>query len=110
MTTNNQETLRASLVQFFGALLISSPNGEVASGIIMEELTKMALTEEDKFNTDMIKPIFKSVVYILTVRYNKLLSDAKSTFNSNIPKNVQKSLDSQKELIDQLNKYIGELI
>ena len=110
MTTNNQETLRASMIQFVGAILSSSPNGEVAMGLVMEELVKLAMKDEDSFNNDMIKPMIKAVVYVLTIRYNKLLGDAQTTFQSNIPETVKQSLDSQKDLIEQLNKYIGELI
>jgi len=110
ITSSPDTTIRASMVQFIGAILSSYPNGEVAMGLVMEELVKLSMKDNDVFDNDMIKPMLKAVVYILTVRHNKLLEDAKTTFQSNIPDAIQKSLDSQKELIDSLNKYIGELI
>ena len=113
MITNNQETLRASMVQFIGAILSSSPNGEVAMGLVMEELVKLAMKDEKTFNNEMVKPMIKAVAYILTIKHNELVSDTQTAFGmdrSKWPLPVIQAIDSNKDLIEQLNKYIGELI
>lgn len=113
MTTSNQETLRASMIQFVGAILSNSANGEVGMGLIMEELVKLTMRSDDTFNNDMIKPMIKAVIYVLTIKYNKLLTDTITAFGEDRekwPTPVVNAINDNKNLIEHLNKYIGELI
>lgn len=114
--SNSQESIRMSLYQFIGGLLQLCPDREATIAVILEELTKISrLTPEQdnsNFHNDMIKPILKSTVYIITVRYNNLLNDTKITFGENKdfwPEPVKSTLDSNKVLIDLLNGYINQL-
>ncbi len=114
--SNSQESIRMSLYQFIGGLLQLCPDREATIAVILEELTKISrLTPEQdnsSFHNDMIKPILKSTVYIITVRYNNLLNDTKTTFGENKdfwPEPVKNTLDSNKVLIDLLNGYINQL-
>ena len=111
--TPNQESIRASLYQFFGGLLQISPNRESAIAIVMEELTRISRQDPDDNNSDfypdMIKPILKSTVYILSIKYNNLLNDATNTFGDTYPRPVKDTLDNNRQLIEMLNKYIYQL-
>ena len=110
---NSQESIRMSLYQFLGGLIQICQDREAAIAIMLEELTKIARVEPDKddsnFNSDMIKPILKSAVYILSVRYNNLLNDANKTFGDNHPEPVKDTLNNNKQLVEMLNKYIDNL-
>ena len=106
----HQETIRASLYQFLGGLVMGSPDKESVIALISEELVKISTKEDETFDNNMIKPILKSVVYILTVRYNNLLKDSTNTFGHKIPDSITESLNKQKALIDELNIYINNLI
>ena len=107
----NEDSIRANLYQFFGAIIASSANGEAAFALIIEELTKLASTDKDykHFNKELIKPMIKATHYIVTQQYNTLLEDSKKTFQDNIPKQIQDRLDNDKNLIDLLNSYIVQL-
>ena len=113
MHNNSQESIRMSLYQFFGGLLQLCPDREASIAVILEELTKLSRQNPDddnsKFYPDMIKPILKATLYILTVRYNNLLNDTKTAFGDNWPKPVKDSLDNDKALIDLLTNYINQL-
>ena len=113
MHNNNQEAIRMSLYQFIGGLLQLCPDREAAIAVILEELTKISRIEPTKddsnFHNDMTKPILKSTLYILTIRYNNLLNDTKTAFGDNWPKPVKDSLDNNKALIDLLTNYINQL-
>jgi hypothetical protein len=105
-----------SLYQFLGGLLQSCPDRESSVAVILEELTRIArITPEDdksNFHNDIIKPIIKSVVYILTIKHNILLEDTKQAFgdsNTLWPKPVKESILEQKQLINSLNEYIDKL-
>ncbi len=111
-----QESIRMSLYQFLGGLLQVCPDRESTVAVMLEELTKIArITPEDNnsnFHNDMIKPILKSAVYILTIKHNILLEDTKKAFGNNNdawPKPVRKSILEQKQLVDSLNEYIDQL-
>ena len=106
-----EETLRSSLFQFLGVTLNSYDNPEQAMAIFMEEITKVASTDDDwtSFNNDLIKPIFKTVQYMITARYNKLYSDSKAAFGENYPIAVKLKLDNDKQLINLLDLYIKQL-
>lgn len=110
---NSQESIRMSLYQFLGGLIQICQDREAAIATMLEELTKIARIEPDKddsnFNSDMIKPILKSAVYILSVRYNNLLNDANKTFGDNHPEPVKNTLNNDKQLVEMLNKYIDNL-
>lgn len=110
---NSQESIRMSLYQFLGGLIQICQDREAAIATMLEELTKIARIEPDKddsnFNSDMIKPILKSAVYILSVRYNNLLNDANKTFGDNHPEPVKDTLNNDKQLVEMLNKYIDNL-
>ena len=107
----NEEMLRISLHQFFGAALTSAVSGEAGIALIMEELTKLTSTDDElkHFDKKLIKPIIKSVKYVLTQEYNNLLDDSQKTFQNNIPLPVQAKLDSDKRLIELLDNYIKQL-
>lgn len=111
-----QEAIRMSLYQFLGGLLHLCPDRESAIAVMLEELTRISRINPDddnsNYNTDMIKPILKSAVYIITIRHNTLLEDTKQAFgtdNSKWPKPVKKSILEQKQLVDSLNDYIDQL-
>ena len=114
MNPNNinlrEETLRASLYQFIGTVLNSYTDPEQAIAIVLEELTKVVATDETltDFNNNLIKPIFKTIVFIMKTRYNKLKEDATQTFKD-IPSYVQTELDNNLNLINSLESYINKL-
>lgn len=111
--SNSQESIRMSLYQFIGGLIQICPDREAAIAVILEELTKISRIDPTKdnsnFHNDMIKPILKSVQYIVTIRYNNLLNDTNQAFGDNWPKPVKDSLDNDKLLIDLLTNYINQL-
>ena len=107
----NEDTLRSSLYQFFGAALSSAVSAEAGIALIIEELTKLASTNADstQFDKTLIKPMIKSTHYIITQQYNNLLKDSKDTFQDNIPIPVKVKLDMDKKLIELLDGYIKQL-
>lgn len=107
----NEDTLRSSLYQFFGAALSSAVSAEAGIALIIEELTKLASTNKDstQFDKTLIKPMIKSTHYIITQQYNNLLKDSKDTFQDNIPIPVKVKLDMDKKLIELLDGYIKQL-
>ncbi len=112
----NQESIRMSLHQFLGGLLQLCPDRESAIAVILEELTKISrINPEDDnsiFHIDMIKPVLRSAVYILTIRFNNLLDDTIKTFGEDKqfwPEPVRKTLDNDRHLIETFNKYIDQL-
>lgn len=105
-----------ALYQFFGGIIEQTKDREQTTAIVLEELVKFSRLDPDDetsgFFLDMIKPILKSVVYIITIRHNILLEDTKQAFgtdNSKWPKPVEKSILEQKQLVDSLNDYIDQL-
>ena len=114
--TPSQESIRMSLHQFLGGLLQLYPDREAAIAVIVEELTRISrIRPEDdnsNFYTDMIKPILRSAVYILTIRFNILLNDTTAAFGEDKqywPIPVKNTLDNDRQLIEMLNKYIDQL-
>ena len=114
--TPNQEAIRMSLYQFLGGLLQLCPDREAAIAVILEELTKISrIRPEDdnsNFHTDMIKPILRSAVYILTVIFNNLLNDTTKAFGEDKqfwPEPVKNTLDNDRQVIEMFNKYIDQL-
>ena len=107
----NEDSLRSSLYQFFGAALSSAVSAEAGIALIIEELTKLASTNADttQFDKTLIKPMIKSTHYIITQQYNNLLKDSKDTFQDNIPIPVKVKLDMDKKLIELLDGYIKQL-
>ena len=111
-----QESIRMSLHQFLGGLIGLCPDREAAIAVIIEEVTKISrIRPEDdnsNFYTDMIKPILRSTVYILTIKFNNLLNDTIKAFGEDKqswPDPVKKTLDNDRQLIEMLNKYIDQL-
>lgn len=105
-----------ALYQFFGGIMEQTKDKEQTTAIILEELVKFSRLDPDDetsgFFSDMIKPILKSVVYIVTIRHNILLEDTKQAFgidDSKWPKPVKESILEQKQLVDSLNDYIDQL-
>jgi hypothetical protein len=114
--TPNQEAMRASLYQFLGGLAQICPEKEIITAIAAEELVRISRLNPDKDNSDfqvnMIKPILKSAVYTITVRYNNLLNDTKKTFGEDKtfwPQPVAEKLEQDRALIESLNNYINQL-
>ena len=114
--TPSQESIRTSLYQFLGGLLQLCPNREASIAAILEEITKISRIrpEDDNstFHSDMIKPILRSAMYILTIRFNILLNDTTAAFGEDKqfwPEPVKKTLDNDRQLIEMLNKYIDQL-
>lgn len=114
--TPNNEAIRMSLHQFLGGLLQICPNRESAIAVIIEEITKISRIDPTKDNSnfynDMIKPILKSAVYIITIRYNNLLNDTIKTFGEDKqfwPEPVKNTLDNDRQFIEQFNNYIDHL-
>ena len=107
----NEEMLRISLYQFFGAAIASSVDGEAGMALIVEELTKLISTDREKkhFDKKLMKPIIKAVHYMMTQEYNNLLEDSQKTFQNNIPLPVKAKLDSDKQTIQMLDSYIKQL-
>ena len=107
----NEEALRISLFQFFGAAIASSVDGEAGMALIIEELTKLVSTDEElqHFDKKLMKPIIKAVHYMMTQEYNNLLEDSQKTFQNNIPLPVKAKLDADKNLIMMLDSYIKQL-
>lgn len=107
----NEDTLRSSLYQFFGAALSSAVSAEAGIALIIEELTKLVSTNTNstQFDKTLIKPMIKSTHYIITQQYNNLLKDSKDTFQDNIPIPVKVKLDMDKKLIELLDGYIKQL-
>ena len=52
----NEDTLRSSLYQFFGAALSSAVSAEAGIALIIEELTKLASTNTDSTQFDKTFP------------------------------------------------------
>lgn len=114
--TSQQESIRMSLHQFLGGLLQLCPDREAAIAVILEELTKISrIRPEDdnsNFHVDMIKPILRSAIYILTIRFNNLLNDTIKVFGEDKqfwPEPVKNTLDNDRQLIEMFNKYIDQL-
>ena len=114
--TSSQEAIRTSLYQFLGGLFQLCQDREASIAAILEELTKISrLKPEDDnstFHTDMIKPILRSAVYILTIRFNTLLNDTTKAFGEDKqlwPEPVRNTLDNDRQLIEMFNKYIDQL-
>ena len=107
----NEEMLRISLHQFFGAAIASSVEAEAGIALIIEELTKLISTDEKlkHFDKKLMKPIIKSVHYMMTQEYNNLLEDSQKTFQNDIPIPVKAKLDMDKKLIEMLDGYIKQL-
>ena len=107
----NEEMLRISLYQFFGAAIASSVDGEAGMALIIEELTKLISTDQEKkhFDKKLMKPVIKAVHYMMTQEYNNLLEDSQKTFQNNIPLLVKAKLDSDKQIIQMLESYIKQL-
>ena len=107
----NEEMLRISLYQFFGAAIASSVDGEAGMALIIEELTKLISTDQEKkhFDKKLMKPVIKAVHYMMTQEYNNLLEDSQKTFQNNIPLPVKAKLDSDKQIIQMLESYIKQL-
>ena len=107
----NEEMLRISLYQFFGAAIASSVDGEAGMALIIEELTKLISTDQEKkhFDKKLMKPVIKAVHYMMTQEYNNLLEDSQKTFQNNIPLPVKAKLDSDKQIIQMLDSYIKQL-
>lgn len=107
----NEEMLRISLHQFFGAAIASSIDGEAAMALIIEELTKLTSTDKElqHFDKKLMKPIIKAVHYMMSQEYNNLLEDTQKTFQNNIPLAIKAKLDSDKNLITMLDSYIKQL-
>ena len=103
--------LRISLYQFFGAAIASSVDGEAGMALIIEELTKLISTDQEKkhFDKKLMKPVIKAVHYMMTQEYNNLLEDSQKTFQNNIPLPVKAKLDSDKQIIQMLDSYIKQL-
>ena len=112
---NSQDAIRMSLHQFIGGLIQFCPDREAVIAVIVEELTKIARLEPEdnnsQFHTDLIKPILKSTAYVLTIRYNKLLTDTINIFGEKEkwPTPVKTAIDNDKNLIDSLNEYINKI-
>lgn len=113
---NSQDTIRMSLYQFFGGLLQLTQDKEQTVAIILEELTRISKLDPDDdssgFYLDMIKPIIKASAYILTINYNKLISDSINAFGEDRnkwPIPVMDGVANELKLIEQLNKYIDKL-
>ena len=111
-----QESIRMSLHQFLGGLLQICPDREAAIAVILEELTKISRirpeNDNSNFHTDMIKPVLRSTIYILTIRFNKLLEDTINAFGEDKqfwPEPVKNTLDNDRQLIEMFNKYIDQL-
>lgn len=114
--SQTQEAIRMSLYQFLGGLLHLCPDREAAIAVMLEELVRISRINPDKdnsnYNTDMIKPILKSSIYIITVRYNNLLNDTIQAFGEDEkfwPEPVKNTLDNDKQFIEQFNKYIDQI-
>ena len=107
----NEEMLRISLYQFFGAAIASSVDGEAGMALIIEELTKLISTDQEKkhFDKKLMKPVIKAVHYMMTQEYNNLLEDSQKTFQDKIPLAIKAKLDSDKKLIEMLDSYIKQL-
>lgn len=107
----NEEMLRISLYQFFGAAIASSVDGEAGMALIIEELTKLISTDQEKkhFDKKLMKPVIKAVHYMMTQEYNNLLEDSQKTFQNNIPLPVKAKLDSDRQTIQMLDSYIKQL-
>jgi uncharacterized membrane protein YheB (UPF0754 family) len=107
----NQNSLRANLYNFLGAILLSYSNKEEAISIITEELVKSISKEGDakEFDNKTVKPLLKAASFVISQRHDKLLEDSKNTFGDNIPKQINDSLDKDKELVEALQDYIKRL-
>ncbi len=112
----SSEAIRMSLHQFLGGLIQFCPDREMAIAIIIEELVKISKIHPEDDNSllyvDMIKPILRSAIYILTIRFNNLLNDSINTFGENKefwPEAVKTVIDNDRQLIEQFNKYIDQL-
>ena len=107
----NQNSSRANLYNFLGAIFLSYSNKEEAISIIIEELVKSMSKEGDakEFDNKTVKPLLKAASFVISQRHDKLLEDSKNTFGDNIPKQIKDSLNKDKELVEALQDYIKRL-
>ena len=107
----NEVSLRTALYQFIGSVLISYNNPEQAISIILEEITKVISKEGDAkdFDNKTVKPLIKAASFIISQRHDKLLEDSKKAFGDNTPKQINDSLNKDKELVEALQDYIKRL-
>lgn len=98
--------------QFIGGILASYSDSEQAISIIVEELIKIISSNEDntEFENKNIRPLIKSVQYIISQRYLKNKELMENAFKGIvIPAELQNKLNEDKELLDLLDKYIKKL-
>lgn len=112
MNNISEEALRINLYQFIGGVLASYTDPEQAISIIVEELVKVISSNEEntEFENYSIRPLIKSVQYIISQRYIKNKESLEQAFAEvPIPVELQRILNEDKQLLDLLDKYIKKL-
>lgn len=112
MNNISEEALRINLYQFIGGILASYTDPEQAISIIVEELVKVISSNEEntEFENYSMRPLIKSVQYIISQRYIKNKESLEKAFAEvPIPMELQRVLNEDKQLLDLLDKYIKKL-
>ena len=112
MNNISEEALRINLYQFIGGVLASYTDPEQAISIIVEELVKVISSNEEntEFENYSMRPLIKSVQYIISQRYIKNKELLEQAFTEvPIPVELQRVLNEDKQLLDLLDKYIKKL-
>lgn len=113
MYTKEQEQLRISLNQFFGAILVNSnysdPNLAKQSliALTIEELLKFCKNEDQTIDIVAAKPILRGAHYIIEQRECNIVDKLRSTSLSE--EEIEEATADLEWIKNDLEKYISSL-
>lgn len=103
--SKEQEALRSAITNFIGVAASSSAykNDRARENVIslfVEELVKIGQNEDNTVNMKTLRPLFKSVIWILQCRRNDIVKSYKENFNQDPPIAFTQEIDTLVELLD----------
>lgn len=113
MYTGEQEQLRMSLNQFFGAILTNSKFEDPSLAkqsliaLVIEELLKFCKNEDETIDMIAAKPILRGTHYALEQR--KFNIEEKLTEEGFSEDAIQDAIEDIHWIVSDLNKYISSL-
>lgn len=109
--SKEQEILRSAITNFIGVAASSSAykNDRAKENVIslfIEELVKIGQNEDKTVNMKTLRPLFKSIIWILQCRRSDIISSYKENFGQDPPETFTQEIDT---LIELLNIYINKI-